>query len=307
LTTSLDQFEALNETVWRGLQIAHPWNWELALVSGPDTVGRCSFVDRTYQRMEVYFRPVQGEVDPELILSQHRQPDKNAEITDLPDPPAGYKALLRTYPDMQRTHAAKFFPGANLLAEVAILWPDARDEALETTLLNAIEPLDPNAPPFLWDAFGLCVRAGKRWILEDCKPEVGEIQWTFSQPDIKKRKRPTIMIQRDALPKQMVGGFPTLREFLTSQLPLGSTVRSAEPVNHNTHQGMRLISRSRRSPAATALGLHTLRYDEGWVCDVENRFYHLTMTRSSRDEDICWPDDVTIECCRRNPITEGKL
>lgn len=285
-------------TIWRGLGIDHPPDWEVALVSGPG-VGRLCFVDRRHQRMDVQWRKLRGEIDPELVLAKHRPGgDQHGTAKPLRGTPAGWRGIVVGGTTPRRVHALRQWPGTHLLVEVSILWPDAaqRDKALERRLLSSARPEEPSQGMRLWQVFGLSVRAPEQWELTRCDSTVGRVVWHFRPVEAKEL---SAAVARQALVETL--GRKSPQQWLVEQLPPGSQVLHKRSRLYGQHGAGEVLSRQRKGRLHSLLRGRTIQRDVAWVCPTEQRLYRLTVRRRTREDDAELPDALRVNCCRPVP------
>lgn len=140
---------ALARTIWRGVQIDHPGDWELTLASGAGEPGRCVFSDRLYERLNVRWRDLKYVPNLDLMLDKFRRRTKeNVRLCDLQGAPPGWRGIVRKADDGTIVHAGKFFRPERMLVETILIWPKLsppgrgpstkRDVALENAVLSSI-------------------------------------------------------------------------------------------------------------------------------------------------------------------------
>ena len=114
----------LAETVWRGMRMGHPGDWEPIRLSLPGTRHRCIFADRRHQRMEVLWRPLTHVPKLEVMLEKYRaRYDKKDCLQELGTVPPEWLELKRKGPDGMIVHAGRFFRDRRRLVEVTLVWP----------------------------------------------------------------------------------------------------------------------------------------------------------------------------------------
>ena len=151
----------LERTCWRGMQTEHPPEWELAVVSGLDEPGRCTFADRYYQRLDIRWSPLKYVPNLKLVLDKHRrrsESEKDRPVCDMDSPPPDWEGVMRQAEPGVVVHAARFFRHLRWLVEATLVWPGRRDLSLERQILESISAQDPDAPLRLWQAMGITMR-----------------------------------------------------------------------------------------------------------------------------------------------------
>jgi hypothetical protein len=300
---------ALELTSWLGVSISHPGEWELAIASGPDEPGRCTFTDRHYHRLNIQWRKVKQPPKLELLLEKYRQSDKGQlrELSPLGNLPAGWVGLLRKAAEEGVvTYATKVFTLCEplLLAEVTLVWPkeQQRDAALEAAILKSVAA-ESSAWPRLWQAMGLSLDLPRPFDLRRNDSKVGRVSWEFAAPG---HTIPPFVVQRLALPEYWIKG--SLMDWMKKQVPAGHKAVKEEAAVVNGHPAWRLISRGRADLWSSLRGRRLLRLDLAWLCPQESRVYHLITHRTSRTEEPALPEGLVIRCCRPVPqVRPGKV
>jgi hypothetical protein len=289
----------MQSTVWSNLQVAHPADWALALLSPPGPRGRLSFVDRYVQRMDVHYRPLARPIDPNLVISQHR-PRKSGRVKarDLKRCPPLWAGLELRDESGLTVHAARCFAEARMMVEVTILWPDKptralpRNRALEEQILTRLEPLDDSALARTWRAFGLDVRMPRPLTLTDWRAQAGLVRFDFEPP---RWQSPDISIHRYALP-ETIGD--DLEAWLRRQLPRRAEVRAVRPWSCNTHPAAEIISAEPHiAPLLRKLVAPWMLRDMAWICPDSQRLYHLRLQARQRSEELPLPAGLAVHCC----------
>lgn len=285
-------------TIWQGLRIGHPADWELALVSGPGAPGRCAFVDRHIQRMDVHWRRQKTPIDLELLLSNHRKQDADVDISDLSHLPEGWEGLIRKHSGSSVTHAARFFPDDYLIVEVAIIWPEEMDSDTQNAILDEISPVevDEEGRQSI-RAFGLSVRVPKPFRLRSVTPNAGCISMKFSTEE---KKGPELTLERIALPSQIKT--QTVRDWLILNMPEGFDRIRDDLISHGTHRKESVTSRGKCSMLSTWRGIYGRCLDVAWICPIEERLYHIRLQQTTAEEAIHLPDGLDVDCCKPVPV-----
>jgi len=286
--------EELAQTSWRGMRISHPAQWELAIASGADEPGRCVFVDRTDQRLDLRWRPIKYVPDLDKVLQKHRDKRNDKErFSEMTGAPANWRGLVRKAKRGTVVHAGTFFRNRRCLVEVTVFWPGRRNMDLEREILSSVHTEDPDAEARLWRAMGMSLRLDRRYDLKKSSASVGRIKWTFTTG---RKRGPQLVIERIAMVDCWLK--VPLRDWLEAELPQGRKVLRRDPMVYNTHRGEQLMTHSRISTLAGLRGLRNLHLDLAWTCPIEQRLYHVSFMEASRDEEVSLPKHLEIECCR---------
>jgi len=286
--------EELAQTSWREMRISHPSEWELAVASGAEEPGRCTFVDRTDQRLDLRWRSVKYVPDLDKMLQKHRgrQGDKE-RISEMADVPVNWRGLVRRTEGGTIVHAGTFFRNRRWLVEMAVYWPSRRNTALEREILSSVHAEDADADPRLWRAMGMSLRLDRQYDLKKSSASVGRVKWTF---ETGRKRGPRLVIERIAMADYWLKA--PLRDWLESELPARGKVLRRDPLVYNTHRGEQLMSQSRISTLSGLRGLRNLHLDLAWTCPIEQRVYRVSFTEASRDEEASLPKRLEIDCCR---------
>lgn len=284
--------QALERTSWRGVRVDHPRDWEIALAAGPDEPPRCAFADRHYHRLEVRWQEVQHPPNLELLLEKHRHSPKGQlrDVSRLAGLPAGWSGLLRKGEGGCVTYAAKVFRDRRVLAEATLFWPGRRDTTLEAVILESVA-VDTAGPTRLWQAMGISLELGEEFKLRSRDSRVGRVQWQFATSG---RDAATLTVERLAMPDCWLRG--SLEDWLAEQVPRRHVVVAKSATAFNEHRAHRQVSRGKGKLVATLRRLRPTRLDVAWLCEAENRVYHLAFARLSRDQELELPASLTVRC-----------
>lgn len=291
MTTELDR------TCWRGMEIGHPADWELSLASSQDSPGRCSFSDRHYQRLDVQWRPLTYVPDMDRMLEKHRtHKGKKTEFRSAGNLPSAWRGLVCKIDGAWVLHAGRYFAERRLLAEVTMLWPGKRDKAVEQSILGAMSAQDTCAATQRWRASGIDATVGSEWDLVTCTSKVGRVSWEFRPRKKMGHPRGSVLtIERIAAPAYWLD--EPLAEWLEGLLPERSRTINRGPMQFNSHPGERLTSSTRLAIFSSLRGIRRLRLDIGWQCPTEDRVYHVSYARPSREDDLTLPEHFEVRCC----------
>ncbi|HDZ20057.1 MAG TPA: PqqD family protein [Phycisphaerae bacterium] len=290
---------SMDTTIWRGVEIHHPVDWELSVASAPGEVGRCRFTDRYWQRLEVMWRRLDSRPDPKVLLEkfrhEHLQATKveSSQLHPLTDAPQEWHGFVQSRPRGSLVRALRLDVENHLLFEITVLWPDRRNTTLEREILNSIAALPTDTPTRRWRAMGLDVTLEDDYDLPHCELTVGRIHWEFL-PSGKGSKG--LMVERIAMPDVWLTG--SLANWMPRQLPIYSTVLSQQARTINGHPGQELLSRSRAGRLGSVSGRHNIRLEWGWICPTEHRMYRICMTDVSRRETLELPPSLVVRCCQ---------
>ncbi len=289
----------LDTTIWRGMQVCHPAEWELSTASVFGEDGRCGFSDRAYERLDVRWRPLKYVPDIETMVMKHRQRlEKETELSNLTQAPPEWRGLMRKAPQGATIiHAGRFFQTQRLMVEAMLVWPQQRDADAEHAILESITPRAIQDGRHTWQAMGIEMTAPGDYDLYESNAEVGRVKWVFRREAM---KEPSFTVQRIAMPEYWLKG--SLADWLGRQLPADQTIVEQGPVNCCGHTGEQLLSRGVIGKFASLRGRRRLRHDWAWQCPIERRVYHVTFVQEGRDEELDLPEAFAIRCCRPAPV-----
>lgn len=295
----------LAETVWRGMRMGHPGDWEAIRLSSPGARHRCIFADRRHQRMEVLWRPLTHVPKLELMLEKYRaRYDKKDRLEKLDTAPEEWLGLKRKGPDGTIVHAGRFFRDERRLVEVTLVWPKGRSVALENAVLTALAPVAAAGGVTTWQANGISADVPEAFTLRTSSAKVGRVRWDF---DTAGKKGPELTIERLAMPGAWLQ--EALRDWLLEEVPDKHRVVRQGLETVQSHRREELVSSAGAGKLKALRGIKRVRLDVAWVCPGEDRLYHVALTRVGRDEDLSLPEGLVVRCCRGAPVvtaSDGK-
>jgi hypothetical protein len=302
--------EPLERTCWRAIQVDHPPEWEVAVASGADDPGRLVFADRCFHRLDICWKTLKYIPNMDLMLSKHRQGDRQDGTTlcDLPTAPAPWKGVVRKTPSGAVVHAGRFFRQERLLVEAALVWPDHRDPRLESRVLESIQAVDADGQERLWQAMGLSVTCPSNFDLHESSLKVGLIQWDFRMKPHKGRRDkpgPQLRIERIALPDYWLKG-RSLQDWLAEQVPSSSRQLRQQVVPQGRHTACQVLSTGKAPLAGRLRGYRLLRLDVAWRCPIEERVYHVCLSEPRKDEELAFLEHWEVRCCRAPATAEAR-
>ena len=174
--------DAWRETIWMGMRMLTPADWEILRHGLGREKGRLVFVDRRRQRLQVSWARM-DRPDLSRAMSDYQHLDRQQEeirhfhaIGDLHDWTGFHRRGL--------TRLARWDADRRLTIEMAIAWPGQRDAAVESAIAEEFSiglpppPRElakdekPPAHPSRWRAFGLDATAPAGWTLSgaDVRP-----------------------------------------------------------------------------------------------------------------------------------------
>jgi hypothetical protein len=287
-------------TCWRGLQVEHPAEWELALASVGDERPHCAFSDRHYHRLDLRWRALKYKPNLDLVLDKaRRRSEKQADtvVRDLAGAPKEWRGVVRVTPDGTLTHASRFFRETRWLVDAVIVWPERRDRSLERRILASVSAADPKAPVQPWQALGISLDLDSAFDLVRSDTKVGRVRWEFATEEKRPRE---LTVERLALPDYWLHG--PLRDWLVEQMPEGFRKERQEPAGVNGHRGEKLISHARVSILKALRGYRRRRTEIAWRCPKEDRVYHVSIAHLTRELELELPERLKVRCCRDAPV-----
>ncbi|MFW6133138.1 MAG: hypothetical protein ACOC8F_04520 [Planctomycetota bacterium] len=309
-----------DRTSWRGLSLEHPPDWELARVSGPHEPGRLTFSDRRYHRLDVKWQQLTRKPNLDGMLEKYRRrtgKQTRTDIRDLSDLPDPWHGIVRDTPDGAAVHAARFFTERRWLVEVVLVWPTGRtgqarrrargrtasglgacDEAVQRRILQSVQAEPPDAETRLWQAMGVSLGLGRDWDLKVSRGDVGRIRWEFARAD---KRGEQLVVERLAMPEYWLGG--ALRDWLRQQREEDYRLIREGMVAVGGHRACEVLSAAKVTPIRSLRGYKRVRRERAWQCPREDRVYHVTITHVRRDEELEFPENLNVRCCRDVPAT----
>lgn len=295
-------------TCWRGLEVDHPANWEVAVASGPSAPGRLVLADRRFHRLDIKWKPIKYVPDLDLMLGRYKRQDKRkgkdpVKRSALKTAPPQWRGMVCKTPNGSVVNAMKFFRKPRLLVDAAIVWPGHRDMSVENSLLTSLDFVGDQSAARLWQAMGLSVTCPGNLDLTESSLEIGRIQWTFtvSNKDADaKRRRALLRVERIAMPDLLLKG-QAVRDWLAESLPKEYHMLRQRTVPQGRHVADEIVSTAKCPMGARLKGLQQMRLDLAWQCPIEGRVYHIEFAERRKDEEISIPKSWEVNCCRPLP------
>ncbi len=282
------------QTCWRGLAIAHPAEWEAARLSDQGQPNQLSLVDRRYQRLEAHWQVLKRPPNLDAMyerLGKSLREHPHKQLLGQPE----WRGLVQDGPVGQVVHAGRFFPAQSMLVELVLIWPQGRDQQIETAILRSVAPTI-DRPVLTWRALGLHVELEREFDLTEASSHVGRVCWTFE------RAKPALWLTIERL---AMGKF-----WLKNDLPSWLAKERPEkfrPINLTTssgsqsavdagHQIVRLDSQW-GGRVARLFRRAQRQVDFGWLCSEQERVYRL-VARWPAHRPAFWPESLLVSCCR---------
>ena len=262
----------------------HPRDWEIALAAGPDEPPRCAFADRHYYRLDLRWQEVHGSPQPGAAAGeappepQGRAPRRLAAGRSARPGGAGCceKARAAASPTRPRCSATGgcwrrrrcFGPGSATRSWRRPSWNHVAVDAAAAGPPVAGHGDQPGA--------GRGVQAPQQ--RQPRRPGAVAVR----RP---RRARPR-RSPSSAWPCPTAGSSEPLEDWLTEQLPPRHAVVARGATTFNGHAAAAGCSAGARAAwRRRSARLRPIRLDVAWLCQAENRLYHLTFARLSRTED----------------------
>lgn len=286
--------EGFDLTSWRGVEIIHPADWELAGLASAQEPPRCTFADRRYQRLQVQWRKLTAAPDLPKMYEQLANATKDATFTRLADVDY-WTGLVRQDKEGQVTHAGRYFQPTGILIEAVLVWPGRRDVGLERRILAGLKP-QPKQDPVFWRAMRFQAFVPAEFSLSSCQCPLGKVIWEFTQAAESGKSRVpqgVLRMERLATPQYWLSG--PLENWLAGQVPQEMLVEQSSKVDCGGHAGVELRCR-RRGLAKLFKNRLLRRLERAWLCPAENRVYRQSFWQPGRE--IAWPAGAEIVCFR---------
>jgi hypothetical protein len=286
--------EVLEHTCWRGLEMDHPSDWEMALASPPNKPAQCTFADRRYERLKVQWRALTLKPNLEKMVRDRLTRDGKTGAAVLTGQPAPWQGVLQESERGAVAHAGGYFEPGRMLVEVVMIWPGRRDRGLENRILSSIRVADPAQGSRRWQAMGIKMSLSREFDLTAFECAAGRTAFTFGRKN--EKRGPMLTVKRMGVPKYWLN--MPLEDWLESQLAAGDRVLAKNRTTFNGHNAAKVLSEKRGRAWDRLRGYRPVRLDVSWRCPTEERVYHVVLAARAKGEDPELPDHVKIECCR---------
>ena len=276
-------------TSWRGMEIAHPSDWEPGFLSPAGKPGRCVFVDRRFQRLEVQWKRAAREPNLRQMYQRVGKSYRDHPSSALTGA-RGWEGMVRREEKSSIVYAGRHFKSERWLVQVVLIWPGRRDRQVERAVLASIAP-QAKGDAARWQALGLSAVVPSAYELASHSSEVGRVRWDFERPGARKAG---LTIERIALGQFWLT--ESLADWLKGEVPSGFRAGRQRAVDLGGHPAAAVHSRR------AALRRGTRRVDLAWTCPGQDRVYRVGVwQRTVRDID--WPRPLAVHCCR--PVLIG--
>jgi len=276
------------QTVWLGMCITHPSDWEPVQLGLDAAHGQCILVDRTSQRLDVHWRPSKAAPDLQRMFAQYSKSVRKAQLEVLVGA-GGWEGFVRRDGAHPVTQAGKYFSlPAGRVVEAVIVWPGPRDKALERKLLAGLAPDPPSAERRIWQALGLSVSVPTALSMKKYVAQPGQIRFDFVG------EGGLLSVSRVALVDQWLTG--PLDDWLDERTGEGSRRSDGGVCTVNAHPGSDLLSSTPGKGFRRLAGHRRWRYQKAWLCPQNERLHLIEW--SHRGADPRPAPEVEIGCCR---------
>lgn len=272
------------ETLWNGIALSHPADWEMLQFSRNTTQGRCAFADRHSFRLELNWRRVSAPPDWDRMWSDYRSRLLQDGTTPGDSLSQGeWQGLAAT----GTTRWSRYFPDHGLLLELVFIWPDTRDSALESNVLESCMPALPNHGR----AFGMDWLTPDHWQLAkgDIKPAQASL--TFHDPGHACELR----LSRQGLVSVWLTD--SLHEWLMKQIGTCTPISPAAIHDEAGHSVTRLEA-SQAEPMRPWLMRRIAA--AAWICPTDGRLYSRIIRKTVSRFRQAGPEPlplIRLSCC----------
>lgn len=271
-------------TVWLGLRLLHPAEWEPAQLTTDRAHGQCTLVDPYHQRLDVHWRPSRATPDLEKMFRKYRSAAGKAVEEELAGA-SNWTGFVARKGGQTVTRAGRYFDKEKVLVELAATWPTARDKTLERRVLSGLRPRR-EGDPLLTQAMGLSVQTPDGFRQSGFSGLAGHVRFDFSGGGGR------LLVSRLSL----VGGWlnKPLDEWMRHEARR-SRCEDARDERVNGHEAYRLMTSQRSLDWRLPLGHREWREDLAWICPTCERLYSLRWVRPGRRRHEI--PAVTVGCC----------
>ena len=241
--------------------------------------------------MDVRWRPSKVAPDLPRMIAHHRHKASKGAPEDL-RAGDGWEGFVRREDQQTLTQAAKYFEPARRLVELVIVWPQARDKALERQLLAGVSPEPLADGRRVWQALGLSVRPPADSALSDYKADPGHVRFDFNVPG------GTVSVSRLGLVDRWLT--QPLAEWLAGSAGAVARRDCAGVTSVNGHPAEELLTSRRAASWRMLIGRRAWELQRAWVCPACQRAFVVRWRCTSR-RPVEAPG-VDVGCCA--PLAE---
>ncbi len=259
--------------IWRQIGVKLPATWEMLQFSTEYPQGRCAFADRYQFRFELTWTMVKGEPDYNRMVSDYLSKlEREKRLVDGQEVrKAGWHGFHGIMQGDRTSRFGRYLEPLGCLVECVFLWPDDRDEALESEILSSIEPMTAgNDGRQRWRAFGLDMKPPATAAIEGCIAQPARARFSYGNP----KTGSQWSYERLGLTAYW------LKEPVENWLAqhLGSGLRDLR-ISHVARSNVDVIH---AEASFKPSGLHLKRGQlaaEAWICPADGRLYVVTVRR----------------------------
>jgi len=273
---------------WLGMQIHVPADWEIVRHSVNQHAGSLIMVDRRRQRMQLSWTECASPPDEKRIFEDFRSRDlKENPGCKLEDvfqcgPFTCYRRITGPF---VVTRAGMYDRRWRRWVDVAIPWPEGREEALEGRILESFRTAQRDAKTMRWRAFRLDFLLPSQWRLCAADVRPGRVTMSFEHDGI------TAAVTRVGAVDGWFDGH--LDHYLKKQVD--NAVGTYTISKRGQHEACVFTGKERRFHPRWLMGRRRVRSDIAWHCPDSKALYQvMIMGRAGADMLV---DMVQVNCC----------
>jgi len=279
--------------VWRQLRIELPDDWEMLQYGRDAAAGRCAFADRHQFRLEMDWRTVAARPDVARTMG-----DYLAKLTADQTLADGRATRVGEWPgivgrqgEQAVARFGRYLAPEQCVVELVFLWPEARDAALEGSVLASVGVEPERGGRRRWRAFGMDLAASADLPLRECVVQPAVARMAFGR----ERGRREETFQRLGMVDEWLRG--SVGEWLASQAPR-DVVRSWPSARKAGGHAIALLHGTRRPALLRASRPYA---SAAWRCPRDGRLYRVATTGAARpDEPLA---GGRLGCCGELELT----
>lgn len=281
------------QTVWHGLAITLPQDWELLQYSRDPDQGRLTFADRSDYRLELSWQSHPSRPSLKRMLGDYRallaQDDAVGAVEPVEAP--GWKGMavypLRDSERVEETRYLRFEKELGKSLEAVFRWPDASpDRGFEEAVLETVTPCAERDGLAAWTAWGMAISVPVGWRPVDCRVQPADVQLTFAE---RADANPSVEFSRRGFLHHWFDG--DLAGWIARETgTVGQCSHRSRADHHAVH------SRVDEAAAGIAgrLGRRQQRQLAAWVCPRDGRLYAVRAESTGRTAVA----RAELRCCR---------
>ncbi len=263
--------------IWNHIHINTPPDWEMLLFARQASRGRCTFADRDGYRMQVIWRPMDGEPDISRMISDYQgEMEGDATVRQItPLRHGAWRGLAYRKDNSPFSRHVRYFPKSSGLLEVVFPPGDSTIPAPVESVLQNMDwiPVDAAAEPLArWKAFGMDWLAPSAMELESCEVHPGAVRVRFTPPGAGE-DGPRESFRRLGMVRHWLAG--TVAAWLRGQTHPDWKMERDGSTDHAGHRIEWLEGRVPPKKRLRLLRSRALRFrSAAWTCPVDERVYH---------------------------------